>query len=337
MARFLLRRLLFVVPQLLGITFVTFILVRLLPGDPARAILGGFATDESVAALRERLGLDRPWLVQFGLYLERLLHGDLGSSTFTGNSVSSDLADRFPATLELITISLVLSLAIMIPFGIVIARSKGIARNIARVYGLLAGALPDFWVALLLVFLLFAQLGVLPAPVGRLDLDVSPPRSITGMYTVDSLVTGNWAALRSAVAHLVMPVVTLVLVYGAAILKMTMTTMREALESEFVYHARAVGLHQRTISRYALRNALPPIVTIIGIVYGFLIGGAVLVEQVFSWGGLGQYAVQSVLNSDFAAVQGFVLLAALFSLVVFFFVEIAYFLIDPRVRRGGQA
>jgi peptide/nickel transport system permease protein len=197
---------------------------------------------------------------------------------------------------------------------------------------MLAGALPDFWLALMLVYALFFRLRLLPAPLGRLDLTVTPPPVRTGMLLVDSMLDGNLAALQSAAAHLVLPCFVLAFVYMGAIAKMLRSTMSELVEGDFARYARACGLPERTVIRYALRNALPPVVTVIGITYGYLLGGAVLVETIFSWNGLGQYAVQSILVLDFAAIQGFVLVAALFSVLVYLGVDVLYFAIDPRIR-----
>jgi ABC-type dipeptide/oligopeptide/nickel transport system permease component len=196
----------------------------------------------------------------------------------------------------------------------------------------LPGALPDFWFALIAIFLFFYKLGWLPGPIGRLDLMVAEPDDITGMYSVDALFTGNWGALRSVLAHLFLPVLTLVFIYMPLVLKNTRSAMEDMLGSEFVTYARAAGLSRLTQLQYAFRNAMPPIVTVTGILTWFLLGGAVLVETVFAWGGLGQYAVQSVVNSDYAPLQAIVLLSAVFTMVVFLLVDFAYFVIDPRIK-----
>lgn len=332
LSRYLLRRLLFVVPQLIGITFITFVLVRLIPGDPARLMLGPLASEETIEALRERLGLNRSFPEQYGLYVWRVLHGDLGTSWRTTRPVAEDLLSRLPATLELITISLALAVAIAIPLGVrAAAKPGGVTDRFAFGYGLVAGALPEFWLGLILIYLLFFKLGVVAAPLGRLDIGVSEPTRITGAYTLDSLLTGNWAALRSAAAHLVLPVLTLTVVTMGPVLKMTRSTMQQMLSADFTRYARVCGLPDGLVSRYALRNSLPPIVTLVAVLYSFLIGGAVLVEIVFGWGGAGQYAVQGVLDADFAVVQGFVLVAAIVSLVVYLLVDLIYFAIDPRL------
>lgn len=327
------RRLIFVGPQLVGILLVTFLLLKLIPGDPAVLMLGPLATDDALARLRTELGLDHSVFQQFGIYLWRVLHGDLGSSWQTTMPVTSDLAQRFPATLELVTLALLLALCIGMPLGVIGARNKnGIVRKIADYYGLAAGALPDFWFALVLIFVLYTILGVVPAPLGRLDFTVIAPPDITGSLLIDSIISGNWEALRNAAGHLILPVLTLGIINAAPILKMTQSTMDRMLEADFSRYAEMCGLPRRVVVRKALRNSLPSVITIVSVLYGFLIGGAVLVEIVFSWGGAGQYAVQGVLNADLNPVLGFVLYSAILSLVIYLIVDLLYFMLDPRTR-----
>ncbi len=326
------RRLLFIAPQLLGIVLVSFLLVKSIPGDPAVLMLGPTATPEAVASLRSKLGLDHSLPVQFWIYLKDLAHGDLGTSWQTTRPVLEDLIQRFPATLELVTLGLLVAILIGIPLGLASAfKENGIVARIADFYGLSAGALPDFWLALVLIFVFYTVFQWAPAPLGRIDLAVVPPPPITGMLTIDSLISGNWDAFRSAAAHLVLPVLTLGLINAGPILKMTQSTMEKMLESDFSRYEVLCGIPHRLVVRHALRNALPSVVTIISVLYGFLIGGAVLVEIVFSWGGAGQYAVQGVLNSDLYPVLGFVLFSAIFSLFVYLAVDLIYFAIDPRI------
>ncbi|MFO1059279.1 MAG: ABC transporter permease [Dongiaceae bacterium] len=330
--RYTLRRLLFLVPQLVAVSLIVFFLIRLLPGDPAYLIAGQFATQERVAEVRHDLGLDRPLYEQYLLYVGRVLHGDFGQSWRTSQAVTEDIARRLPATLELILLAGGLSVLLGIPIGVYTAvKRRGVGDKVLFVYGMLSGSIPDFWLGLILMYLFFSVLGWLPGPIGRLDPIDEPPPTLTGMYSIDALVTGQWDVLVSAVRHLVLPVATLVLVYMTLIIKNTRTTVEEMLRSDFVEHARALGLSRGTQLRYALRNAMPPVVTVVGIVFWYLLGGAVLVETVFAWGGLGQYGVEAVINSDYAPLQAFVLLAAIFTLFVFLLVDLAYFLIDPRI------
>ncbi len=326
-------RLIMLVPQLFGVMMVTFLLVRLLPGDPALLLLGNMATPETIAAFRERLGLDLPVWDQFLLYVWNALHGDLGTSIFTSQPVVSDLLERAPATLELITYAMALTILIGVTLAIVsVVRPGGPVDVGSRVYGLAAGAIPDFWIGLLLIYFFFYMLGWAAAPFGRIDTFVTPPPAVTGFYTIDALIARDPQAFFSSAGRLVLPVLTLAIVNAGALMKMTKTVFADVYRSDFIRHARASGLPERTIRRIALRNCLPPIITLVGFMVGFLLGAAVLVETIFSWGGLGQYAVQAVVNSDYPALQGFVLVAATFILVVYTVVDILYELADPRIR-----
>ena len=327
------RRLAFLPVQLLIVSFIVFFLVRLLPGDPSYLLAGPFATVERVDEVRRRLGLDQPLHVQYVRYVGSVLRGELGTSWITSQPVLLDIAQRLPATMELILAAMIASVVIGIPLGVWTAvRKTGIADRAVFAYGMLAGALPDFWFALIVIFVFFFQLGWAPGPIGQLDLSVSIPPRVTGMYAVDALLAGDWAALRSALAHLVLPVTTLTAIYMPLVMKNTRSTMEEMLGSEFVAYARAAGLSRSVQLRYALRNSMPSVVTIIGILFWFLLGGAVLVETVFAWGGLGQYAVQSVVSSDYAPLQAFVLVTAVFTSLVFLLVDLGYFLLDPRIK-----
>jgi ABC-type dipeptide/oligopeptide/nickel transport system permease component len=311
---------------------VSFLLVKSIPGDPAVLMLGPTATPDAIASLRTQMGLDQPLYMQFILYVTHLLHGDLGTSWQTTRPVLDDLIQRFPATLELVTYSLILAIAVGMGLGIASALNpKGWVGRLADVYGLSAGALPDFWFALVLIFVFYTLAHWAPAPLGRLDIEVIAPTPISGFMTIDTLLAGDMEAFRSAASHLILPVLTLGLINAGPIMKMTQSSMVKMLGSDASRYEMLCGIPQRLVSRHALRNALPSIVTIISVLYGYLIGGAVLVEIVFSWGGAGQYAVQGVLNSDIYPVLGFVLFSAVFSLIVYIAVDLVYVLIDPRI------
>ena len=327
------RRLAFLPVQLLIVSVIVFFLVRLLPGDPSYLLAGPFATVERVDEVRRRLGLDQPLYVQYARYLRSVMRGELGTSWITSQPVLQDIGQRLPATMELILAAMLLSVLVGIPLGVWTAvRKTGIADRAVFGYGMLAGALPDFWFALIMIFLFFFQLGWAPGPIGQLDLTVSIPPRVTGMYALDALLAGDGPAFRSALAHLVLPVTTLTAIYMPLVMKNTRSTMEEMLGSEFVAYARAAGVSRAVQLRYALRNSMPSVVTIVGILFWFLLGGAVLVETVFAWGGLGQYAVQSVVSSDYAPLQAFVLVTAVFTSIVFLLVDLGYFLLDPRIK-----
>ncbi|XWN34501.1 MAG: ABC transporter permease [Devosia sp.] len=331
--RYIGNRLLFVLPQLVGILLVSFFLVKLIPGDPAVLMLGPFATDEAIEQLRASMGLDRSLVEQFLIYIGNVFQGDLGRSWQTTLPVTTDLAQRFPATLELVTFGLLLALLIGVPLGVAGARyRKGPIRKSADFYGLVSGALPDFWLGLVFIYVFYTLLQWVPAPIGRLDFIILPPPDVTGSLVIDSLISGNWQALRNALGHLLLPVLTLGLINAGPILKMTQSTMERMLESDFSRYAEICGLPRHVIVRQAFRNALPSVITIVSVLYGFLIGGAVLVEIVFSWGGAGQYAVNGVLNNDLNPVLGFVLYSAVLSLIIYLIVDLTYFMIDPRTR-----
>jgi ABC-type dipeptide/oligopeptide/nickel transport system permease component len=244
-----------------------------------------------------------------------------------------DLMERAPATLELITYAMLLTVAVGVTLAVLsVVWRGGLIDAGTRMYGLAAGAIPDFWVGLLLIFFLFYIAGIVPAPFGRIDALVTAPPQITGFYTVDSLLAGDVSAFWSSAGRLLLPVLTLTIVNAGALMKMTKTAFSDIYRSDFVRYQRACGLSERTIIRGALRNSLPPVITLVGFLFGFLLGAAVLVETIFSWGGLGQYAVQAVINSDYPALQGFVLVAAAFILIVYLVVDILYELADPRIK-----
>jgi ABC-type dipeptide/oligopeptide/nickel transport system permease component len=334
------RRAAFFLPQVLGILLITFILVRMIPGDPARLMAGPLMTEEGVELIRQQMGLTEPLPVQFILYVKNAFQGDLGNSWVTGNPVMTDIATRLPATMELLGLTLLVVFFIMLPIAIKSASAgKGLIQNVAKKvffgYGMAATALPDFWLALILIFVFYAVLGWAPAPVGQLDIGVAVPARITGMYLIDSLLTGNWAAFQSSLTHLILPVFVLAFVYGGAACKIAIVAASNLRKSAFVNFAKVCGLSVATIERYVTRASYPPVATFTAVTWAFLIGGAVLVETVFSWAGFGQYAVQAVINSDFAAIQGVVLVSAVMCLIMYILVDMIYFWVDPRVRSIG--
>lgn len=331
--KFVVKRGMIFIPQLFAIMLATFLLIRLIPGSPAEAMAGSFATEEMVAAIEQKMGLDQPLPTQFAIYIKNLLHGDMGTSWYTSNPVTKDIAQRFPATLELITYSLILAVIIGVFFGLATSfRPDSLGAKIGKGYSLLAGAMPEFWIALLLIFAFYVTWHIAPAPLGRISLAVSPPKRITGMYTVDALLSGNMRAFKSAASQLALPVITLGLCYSGPIMKMTRTIMSDVVNANYVWYARACGLPTKKVNRYVIRNGLTPVVTFIGVQYGYLFGAATLIEQIFGWGGIGQYAVSAVTNKDYMAIQGFMLVAALFCMVIYLVVDIIYYIIDPRSR-----
>jgi ABC-type dipeptide/oligopeptide/nickel transport system permease component len=341
MATYVVRRLLIAIPQMLLISVITFTLIRMLPGDPARLQVGPLASEEGVQALREKMHLNSPLPEQYAYYLDGILHGDLGRSWTSGTPVAQDLAKKLPATLELVTFGLLFMLVVLLPLGAITAARAGgllnrLAKRVTFVYGLLAGALPDFWLGLLFLFLFFTVLGWAPGPEGRLSIGVVPPLSVTGFYTIDSLLAGKFATFVDALSHLVLPALTLGLVYVGQIFKTTRLMVGRALRSPYTVYLEGLGVSHRRVLLVALRNAAPPVIVMTGIIVGFLLGGAVLIETVFNLNGIGQYAVKAVTSADYAPMQAFVLVAALFTMLVYLVVDLLYFVVDPRIRARGR-
>ena len=332
---FLLRRVVGIAAVMIGVSVITFAISHVVPADPAVAALGDHATDAQIAAFRAEYRLDRPLPEQYATYVVGLLHGDLGRSIRTRRSVADDLADSFPATLELSLAALAISLLIGIPAGIWSAIYRGrLPDVIVRIAALAGGSLPVFWLGLIVIGLFYYQLGWFPGG-GRLDTFVSPPPTRTGLYVVDSLLALDVDALRSSLIHLVLPSLTLGYFSTAVVARMTRSSMLEVLGQDYMRTARAKGLAERLIVvRHGLRNALIPTVTVIGLTFGSLLSGAVLTETIFSWPGLGRYATASAISLDFPAVLGVTLLAAIVYPVANLAVDIAYYWLDPRIQRG---
>lgn len=331
--QYVFRRLGIMIIQFAGIVTLSFFVIHLLPGDPVEARLGMTATEESKAALRARMGLDKALPLQFVDYVSGLVKGDLGRSWRTGNPVLTDVRERFMTTFELITLSMFLALIVGVIVGIATTlRPGGIVDRFTMIYSLLAGAMPDFYIGLVLIFVFYYLLRIAPPPMGRLDLMLSPPKFITGSYLIDGLLAGKWDVVRSALAHLVLPVCTLAFVYAGSFMKMTRSTMREVLESDFVHYARLNGLPSNLIRDYSFRASMPPVINLFGMLYAYVLGGAVLIETVFTLPGLGLYSVQSIIGADYEAIGGFMIVAATFYLVMYIVVDILQAMIDPRVR-----
>jgi peptide/nickel transport system permease protein len=329
------KRLLGTIPSLIGVIVVTFVLSHALPGDPAAFFAGPAANAASIAEVRAKLGLDQGLPIQFAHYVADLAHGKLGNSLTTGQPVLTDLIDRLPASLELTFFALVFAVALAIPMGVWAATKPGsLVDHICRGSVSVAAAFPTFFVGLLLVYVFYFLLNLAPEPVGRLNeiLYTAPPR-VTGAYTIDSLIAGDWQVFRASLAQLVLPAISLGLFALAPIARITRAAMLQALGSDFTRTARAGGLPRGTVLvTYAFRNALLPVTNVLGMVFSFLLGSNVLIEQVYGWQGIGAYAVSAVLASDYAAVQGFVLMMAILYILLNLIVDLLAMVIDPRVR-----
>lgn len=331
--RLILLRLVGALPNLAGVVVVTFLLTRALPGDPAAFFAGAAATPEAVEQIREKLGLNRSLVEQFGFYLRDLARGDLGQSLSTGQSVATELAQRLPASLELTLCALVFATLVALPLGVLAATRPGTwVDHLCRVVTTAGVSLPTFFTGLLLAYVFYFLLGIAPSPLGRLDPVFSAPKSVTGMYLIDSLLAGEWATWVASAKQLALPAVTMGLFVLAPLARMTRASMLGVLSSDFVRTARASGLSGATILyTYALRNALLPVVTTLGMVFSFLLGSNVLVEKVFAWPGIGSYAIESLTASDYAPIQGFVLAMGVLYVLLNLVIDLAYALIDPRV------
>jgi len=330
----ILKRLLVAVPSLIGVVIVTFLLTRALPGDPAAYFAGPAATKEAIEQIRVTLGLDRSLPIQFVGYVSDLAKGDLGKSLTTGQPVSNDIWARLPASAELTLLGLIVSILIAVPLGILAAVKQGsFIDHVCRVVTTAGVSLPVFFTGLILVYVFYFRLGWAPAPLGRLDIFFSEPKYVTGFYLIDSLIAGNLETFRAALAQLALPALTLGIFSLAPIARMTRASMLAVLASDFVRTARASGLSPFTvIVTYAFRNAMLPVVTTLGMVFSFLLGANVLVEKVFAWPGIGSYAVEALITSDFAPVQGFVLIMAIMYVALNLLIDILYVMIDPRMR-----
>jgi ABC-type dipeptide/oligopeptide/nickel transport system permease component len=328
------KRMLLVIPNLIGVIVVTFLLTRALPGDPAAYFAGPAATKEAIEQVRKQLGLDKPLVMQFGDYVGDLARGNLGNSLTTGQPVLKELRNRLPASAELTLFGLILSMVIAVPLGILAAVKQGSwIDHTCRIVATAGVSLPVFFTGLLLVFVFYFKLGWSPPPLGRLDVFTSAPPSITGFYLIDSLVTGRFETFRAALAQLLLPGLTLCIFSLAPIARMTRASMLSVLASDFIRTARASGLDDRTvIITYGFRNAMLPVITTLGMVFSFLLGANVLAEKVFAWPGIGSYAIEALISSDFAPVQGFVLTMAVLYVALNLIIDVLYGVIDPRVR-----
>ncbi len=331
MGRYAVRRGLTVIPVLLGVSLLVFSFIHLIPGDPALAMLGERATPEKVAEVRRQLGLDRPMYEQYLVYLGKLLRGDLGISVVRGDPVLTDLLRRFPATVELATSAIVLALLFGVPVGIISAVWRNsVVDSLSRIWALAGVSMPIFWLGLMLAWLFGVELGWLPTGF-RLDTGASF-EPWTNFVILDAVLQGNWGLLRDALRHLILPAVALATIPLAVIARMTRASMLEVLSQEYIRTAEAKGLPQAAvILRHALRNALLPVMTVVGLQVGHLLAGAILTETIFSWPGIGLWVYESIESRDYAIVQGASLFIAVIFVVVNAVTDLLYAAVDPRI------
>jgi len=332
-ATYLAKRTVASVFAVLGALCLIFVISHVLPGNPVLSRATG-ASLGTIQQVEQQLGLNRPIGAQFVDYFSGLAHGDLGNSYVTGRSVASDLAQRAPASIELALCATLLALLVSVPLGIYAAVYQGrLIDRIAQALSSLAVSMPSFWVALLLIYVFYFKLGVGAAPLGRLDASLSPPPTVTGLYTVDSLIHGQFDIFVNAAWHLILPAVTLATVVTAPLVRITRATMLEVLAQPFITCGRALGLSERQVIFHdALRNSLASVLTVIGLVFGYLVSGSVLVEQIFAWPGIGQYAFSAMSNNDIPGIEGFVLVVAVTYVGMNWLVDLLYGVIDPRIR-----
>lgn len=326
------KRLLTLIPVLLGVSVFVFLLVRLIPGDPAEVMLGEKATPESIRNFRERNGLDEPIYVQYLLWLGRLAQGDLGESLSTGSPIFEELMARFPNTVELTVTSLIIGAIVGVGLGVFAAIHKNSWLDYGGTVVSLAGlSVPIFWLGLMLIFFLSVNLRWFPTG-GRMSYGTTI-QSVTGLPVLDSLLTGNWRGFLELLKYLTLPTVTLALPVIGVVARMTRSSMLEVLAQDYIRTARSKGLAERlVVYRHALRNALLPVVTVLGLSFGWLLGGAVVTESVFAWPGLGRYVVQSIHSRDYPAIQANVLFIATVFVLVNLVVDVLYAYINPRIR-----
>lgn len=334
--RYILRRVLLALITLAGVVSAVFIMTHLLPANPAALRAGPYQSEEIIAQIEAEMGLDKPLYVQFYNYTKLLAQGDLGKSWRTNQPITEELGKRLPATLELALTALLFATVIGIALGILAAVYVDTwVDQAVRVFATLGASSALFFLALVGIHGFYYVLRWAPPPLDRLTVGVHAPPKATGLFTVDSLLAGQFSTLLDALNHLWLPALTLAFVVSAPVIKIMRAGMINTLRSDYVRTARAVGLPRREVILVdALRNAFIPVLTTIGIVFGYLMAGNVIVERVFSWAGIGQYAWDALITNDFNAVQGFVLLIATFYVMLNLLIDIAYGFIDPRIRLG---
>jgi peptide/nickel transport system permease protein len=331
---FVVRRLLSALPVLFGVVVVTFLLTRLLPGDPAAFFTSApGAGAAEIEEVRRTLGLDKSLAEQFVIYLRNLAEGDLGRSLVTGQPVTQDLLGRLPASLELTLVAFLIACAVALPLGVMAALRPGSwIDHVCRLISTAGISLPVFVTGLLLIYIFYFHLGWVPDPVGRLDVFMTPPPRITGLYVVDGLIAAEGETVIASIRQLLLPSATMAIFSLAPLARMARASMLGVLGSDFIRTARAMGLSKRdVIWSYAIRNALLPVITILGMVFSYMLGANILVEKVFAWPGIGYYALSALVSLDYAPVQGFVLMMAFLFVLLNLCIDILYGLVDPRV------
>jgi peptide/nickel transport system permease protein len=334
MVQYIGKRLLNLIPVLLGITLLVFTFLHLIPGDPAIVMAGERATPEQITTLREQLGLNQPLPIQYLIFLNNLLHFNFGTSIISGVSIAQEIKIRWTATFELSVAAMLLATIIGIPAGILAAvRKNSPIDNLTMSSSLLGVSLPVYWLGLLLIYLFAVNLHWLP-PSGRLSIDAGFNfQPITGFYVLDAILQGNFQALKDVLTHLILPAITLGTIPLAILARITRSAMLEVLSQDYIRTARAKGLLERwVIFKHALKNALLPVVTIIGLQFGTLLSGAILTETIFSWPGIGSWIYEGILSRDYPVVQGGVVFVAVTFVIINLLIDLSYAFLDPRIQ-----
>ncbi len=336
MVKYIVKRLLLLIPTIFGVITLVFFMIALSPGDPARVMLGERASAEQLEKLRVELGLDKPLLVQYGIYLQRVVRFDLGKSIATGQRITDEIKSRLPATIELAIWAMIFASIMGIILGVTSARKRNSWIDYTTMGGALVGvSMPVFWLALVLIMIFSVQLNLLPTG-GRMNIRYYF-QPITNYYVIDGLIlfiqTGDGKFLGSALQHLILPTIALGTIPLAIIARTTRSSMLEVLQQDYIKTARSAGINeQRVVYRYALRNALLPVITVIGLQFGLLLSGAILTETIFSWPGIGKWIYTSIGARDYPAVQGGIIFISIFFVLINLVVDILYTVINPRVR-----
>lgn len=335
LAKFIVKRLLFTVMLLIGVATSVFILSKMVPGDGVSSYLSprSLANEQIVEAFKVKWGLDKPLIVQYVYYMKNLLQGNLGQSIRTGNQVVSDLVKNYPATVELASMSILLATFFGVLFGIVSATKRNsLIDQSLRAVSVTGVSVPSFWLAILVLYVFYYKLGWAPG-TGRMSIGIQAPRHITGLYVVDGFITGNYEAMLDSLSHLILPSIVLASFTMGLITRTTRASLLETLSTDYIRTAKAKGLPKAPLMyRHAMGNAAIPVLTVIGVGFGNLLGGMVLVETIFAWPGIGQLAFQSVKSLDFPSIIGVSLLIAANYAVINIFIDVMYGVIDPRVR-----
>lgn len=334
MKKIVLKRLVSMILVVFGVTIVVFFLSHVIPGDPARMMVGQKASQEALENVRKDLGLDKPLIVQYLTYMKNFIQGDFGTSIRTQQPVLSDLLSYFPATLELVLYSFIIALVVGIPLGVITSvKQNTIFDNIGRLISIGGVSIPAFWSGIILIVIFYSKLNVLPSS-GRLTLGSAFNANITGLITIDSLLTGNFDVFKDAIRHLILPAIVLSYAQLATITRQVRSSMISVLNEEYIKTVRANGIKEwYLIIFYALRNALIPTVTVVGLSLGGLLGGAVVTETVFNWPGMGKYVVDSISFLDFPAIMGFTIIIAFGYVLINLIVDILYMVLNPQIRR----